>query len=69
MSKLSKTKFILIAVLASCYVHATEDANQVREACEEEVQSYGITDAEDYNRAVEDCIEYKSQNDSGSASE
>ena len=36
---------------------ANEEADQIRQDCENEVKTYGITDAEDYRQAVYDCVE------------
>lgn len=40
---------------------ANEEMDQIRQDCENEVKSYGITDEEDYRQAVYDCVESMAQ--------
>ena len=48
---------ILVFGLVNMQAFASEEAEQIRQECEMQVQSYGITDSAEYNQAIEDCVE------------
>ena len=59
-----KTVIIITALIIGLNTSvslASEEADQIRQDCENEVKSYGITDAEEYRQAVYDCVESMAQ--------
>ena len=48
---------ILLFGLVNIEVSASEEAEQIRQECETQVQSYNITDVEEYKQMLDDCIE------------
>ena len=48
---------LLITGMANNPGYADEEAAQIRQDCETEVQSYAIVEPDDYKQAINDCIE------------
>ena len=57
MQKILTITAILIVGLINIKAHATEETDQIRQECETQVQSYGITDSEEYQQMLNDCID------------
>lgn len=57
MCKYTLAITVFLCWLSAASVFATETEDRIRQECEDEVKSLGITDAEEYRQAVSDCIE------------
>ena len=57
MKKTLTIAAILVIGLINIEAHATEENEQIRQECEMQVRSYELTDAEEYQTALNDCIE------------
>jgi hypothetical protein len=66
MKKLTTIAVTVMVVLAGATCYANED-EQIKQDCETEVQSYGITDEAEYQQALQDCIKSMTE-DSGEQS-
>ena len=67
MKKLITVSVTAILALAGATCYA-DDNEQIRQDCESEVQSYGITDEAEYQQALQDCIK-SMKDDSGEQSD
>ena len=56
-----KKTLTLAAILASSLItieaYATEENERIQQECEMQIQSYGITDIEEYQQMLTDCID------------
>ena len=57
MQKTLTMAAILVIGLIKIDAYATEEDQQIREECEMQIQSYGITDSAEYRQMLNDCID------------
>ena len=57
MHKILTIATILVVGLINIKAYATEETDQIRQECEMQIQSYGITDSEEYQQMLNDCID------------
>ena len=56
MYKKLATSTIFFGCLINTPGYATEETEQIRKECENEVQAYGIVDQEEFQQLLNDCI-------------
>jgi hypothetical protein len=62
------SRLIIMVFLSGISVTAfADDADQIRQECEDEVAGYGIEDVDQQQQAIEECIAYRSGADMDSA--
>ena len=62
------SRLMLIACLSGITVSAyAEEADQIRQDCEDEVAGYGIEDVDQQQQAIEECIAMRTGGDMESA--
>jgi hypothetical protein len=64
MKKLITVSVTALLALAGATCYA-DDNDQIRQDCETEVQSYGITDEAEYQQALQDCIKSMTDESAG----
>jgi hypothetical protein len=57
MKKILRIATVLVIGLINIETYATEEDEHIQQECEKQIDSYGITDIEEYQQMLTDCID------------